>query len=53
MDVKINFMMITKSDVADRELEFLTKFISKPYGRETAMPLAWDERIVESNEIKN
>ena len=41
MGVKMNFRIITKNHAADLEIEFLTKMISKPYGRATAMPPAW------------
>ena len=41
MGVKMNSRIITKSDAADPEIGFLTKSISKPYGRATAMPIAW------------
>ena len=36
------FRMITKNNEADPEIGFLTKSISKPYGRATAMPTAWE-----------
>ena len=39
--VKMNLRIITKNHAADPEIGFLTKLISKPYGRATAMPLAW------------
>ena len=42
MGVKINSRIITKNHVADPEIRFLTKSISKPYGRTTAMPTAWE-----------
>ena len=38
--VKINFRIITKNHAADPEIELLTKSISKPYGRVTALPAA-------------
>ena len=41
-DVKINFRIITKNHAAYPEIRFLTKSISKPYGRATAIPTAWD-----------
>ena len=41
MDVKMNLTIITKNHAADPEIRFLTKSISKPYGRATAMPPAW------------
>ena len=42
MDMKISFMIITKNHAADSKIWFLTRWISKPYGRATAMPPAWD-----------
>ena len=39
---KINLRIITKNHAADPDIEFLTKSISKPYGRATAMPTAWE-----------
>ena len=39
--VKMNLRIITKNHAADPEIGFLTKLISKPYGRATAMPTAW------------
>ena len=41
MGVKMNLRIITKNHPADPEIGFLTKSISKPYGRATAMPPAW------------
>ena len=41
----MNFRIITKNSAADPEKGFLTKSISKPYGRETAMPTSWELRI--------
>ena len=38
----MNLRIITKNHVADPEIGFLKKSISKPYGRATAMPLAWE-----------
>ena len=38
--VKVNLTIITKNHAADPEIGFLTKSISKPYGRATAMPPA-------------
>ena len=38
----MNLRKITKNHAADPEIEFLTKSISKPYGRATAMPTAWE-----------
>ena len=40
MGVKINFRIIRKIHAADPEMGFLTKSISKPYGRATAIPPA-------------
>ena len=40
MGVKMNFRVITKNDAVDSEIGFLTKSISKPYGRSTSMPPA-------------
>ena len=37
MDVKINLRIIAKNHAADPGIKFLTKSISKPYGRATAM----------------
>ena len=42
MVVKMNLSIITKNDGADPKIGFLTKLISKPYNRETAMPPAWE-----------
>ena len=42
MSVKMNIRIITKNHAADLEKGFLTKSISKPYGRATAMPPAWE-----------
>ena len=41
MGVKMNLGMIMKNYAADPEIGFITKSISKPYGRSTAMPPAW------------
>ena len=41
MGEKINLRIITKNE-ADPEIGFLRKSISKPYGRATAMPPAWE-----------
>ena len=38
MDLRI----IPKNHTADPEIGFLTKSISKPYGRATVMPTAWE-----------
>ena len=40
ISVQMNLWMITKNHEGDPEIGFLTKSISKPYGRATAMPLA-------------
>ena len=40
MAVKMNLRIITKNHAADPEKGFLTKSITKPYGRVTAMPTA-------------
>ena len=40
MGVKMNSRIRTKNHVSDPEKGFLTKLISKPYGRATAMPTA-------------
>ena len=42
MGVKMNFRIITKNHAADPEIGFLTKSISKPFGRATVMPTVWD-----------
>ena len=46
MSVKMNLRIITENHEADPEIGFLTKSISKPYGRATAMPLAWELRAI-------
>ena len=38
----MNLRIITNNPVADPEIEFLVKSISKPYGRGKAMPPAWE-----------
>ena len=38
----MNLRIIMKNHAADTEIEFLTKSISKPNGRATAMPTAWE-----------
>ena len=38
----MNLRITTKNHEADPEIGFLTKSISKPYGRATTMPLAWE-----------
>ena len=42
MNVEMNLRIITKNYAADPEKVFLKKSISKPYGRATAMPTAWE-----------
>ena len=42
MAVKMNLRIITKNHAADPEIGFLTKSISKPNGRATAMLTAWE-----------
>ena len=39
---KMNLKITTKNHEADPEKGFLTKSISKPYGRATVMPPAWE-----------
>ena len=39
---KNEYKDITKNRTADSEIGFLTKSISKPYDRSTAMPPAWE-----------
>ena len=41
MGVKMNLRIITKYHAAYLEIRFLTKSISKPFGRATAIPPAW------------
>ena len=42
MGVKMNLRIITKNHVADPEIGFLTKSISKPNGYAKAIPTAWE-----------
>ena len=42
MDVEMNLRIISKNHAADPEKRSLTKSISTPYGRATAMPPAWE-----------
>ena len=44
----MNLRIIAKNHVADPEIlvGLLTKSISKPYGRATAMPTAWELSFV-------
>ena len=44
----MNFSIIKKNYAADPEKGFLKKSISKPYGRATVMPTAWELRIWKS-----
>ena len=53
MGVKMNLRIITKNHPADPEIGFLTKSISKPNGRATAMPTAWELIVVETPVAKN
>ena len=46
MGVKMNSRIITKNHTADPEIGFLTKSISKPNGRATAMPPAWELKLL-------
>ena len=45
MAVKMNLRIITKNHEADPEKGFLTKSLSKPYGRATAVPPAWELKM--------
>ena len=38
----MNLGIITKNNEADPEIVFLIESISKPFGRATAMPSAWE-----------
>ena len=38
----MNFRITTKNHEIGPEIGFLTKSISKPYGRATALPPAWE-----------
>ena len=38
----MNLRIITKNHAADPEIGFITKSISKPYGRALAIPTAWE-----------
>ena len=42
----MNLRIKTKNHAADPEIGFLTKSISKPYGRATAMPTAWELKAI-------
>ena len=46
-ECKMILMIITKNNAADPEKGFLIKSISKPYGRATAMPPAWELILTE------
>ena len=46
MCVKTNLRIITKNHTAATKIRFVTKSISKPYGRETATPTAWELKLV-------
>ena len=41
----MNLRIIAKNHAGDPEIGFLTKSISKPNGRSTAMPTAWELRL--------
>ena len=41
MSVSRNLRITTKNHTADPEIGFITKSISKPYDRGTAVPTAW------------
>ena len=53
MGVKMNLRIVTENHAADPEIGFLTKSISKPYGRATAMPPAWELRLKNVLEYQN
>ena len=42
----MNLRIVTKNHAADSEIGFLKKSISKPYGRATPMPPAWELNAV-------
>ena len=42
MNVKMNSRIIIENHAVDPEIRFFTKSISKPNGRETAMPITWE-----------
>ena len=42
MGVKMKLRIIMKNETADPEIGLLTKSMSKPNGRATAMPTAWE-----------
>ena len=41
----MNLRILTKNHAADPEIGSLTKSISEPYGRATAMPSAWELKM--------
>ena len=45
MAVKMYLRRITKNHAADPEKGFLTKSITKPNGRATALPTAWELKL--------
>ena len=51
MAVKMNLRIITKRIAADPEIGFLTKSISKADGYGTAMPPAWELKMLKQCEI--
>ena len=54
MGVKMNLRIITKKHAADPEIGLLTKSISKPYGRATVIPTAWEFKFNAKNvSLKN
>ena len=46
MDVKRNLRIITKNHAADPEIGLLTKLITKRNGCATAMPTAWELKMI-------
>ena len=44
--VKMNLRIITKNHASYPEIRFLTKSILKPYDRATAMPQAWELKVI-------
>ena len=52
MGAKMNLRITTANHEADPEIRFLTKSISTPYGRATAMPPAWELKIYFINTIR-
>ena len=52
MGVKMNSRIITKNHAADPEIGFLAKSILKPYGHATAMPTAWELKVIVSSYLK-